>query len=342
MATSTAWVATTADAAPVVRLGDGLAGRANALNTLRLVFAVVVIGSHSWLLTGHREPTYAGITAGTWAVAGFFAISGHLVATARLRTDLPTFLFRRARRIFPAYWACCAVIAFLLAPWAALLNGSSYDLRAAVGYVVGNLTTSQQQLTIGPETAGRPWNGSAWTLLFELLCYLAVGAVLTLDVVRRHQTGVAVASYTLSAAAFWYCATHDRALGLAWLAALFAAGWVVSTLRRRLVATPLTTVGALGLAVGTTLVDPAYTAFAALPLAYAVLSAGALLPVGWFTTHDVSYGTYLYGWPVQQLLLLLLPVHSLGVLLPTSVALSLAAGAASWLLLERRCLGRRG
>ena len=127
--------------------------------------------------------------------------------------------------------------------------------------------------------------------------------------------------------------------GLAWFVALFAAGWIVSTRSRQLTATKATTAIALLFALGAAQIHPV---LAALPLSYAVLGAGALLPSRWFTTNDISYGTYLYGWPIQQLLLIAeLDELGLFVFIAAAISLSLAAGAVSWFLLERRCLPKR-
>ncbi|KRF27839.1 acyltransferase [Phycicoccus sp. Soil802] len=322
-------------------LGESLEGRNNALNALRLLFAVLVIASHSFALTGRHEPSYVGVPLGGWAVAGFFAISGYLISRARLHTDLATFLLRRGRRIYPAFWTCCAVIAFCFSPLAAHLTGSPYDPRTGAGYVVLNATTSMQQVIIGTETFGAPptlimWNGSAWTLAFEITCYLIIGAALTVTLVRKHHIIAAVCAYAIGGTT---AIVTDSQQGLAWFVALFAAGWIVSTRSRQLTATKATTAIALLFALGAAQIHPV---LAALPLSYAVLGAGALLPSRWFTTNDISYGTYLYGWPIQQLLLIAeLDELGLFVFIAAAISLSLAAGAVSWFLLERRCLPKR-
>ena len=63
---------------------------------------------------------------------------------------------------------------------------------------------------------------------------------------------------------------------------------------------------------------------------------------------DLSYGTYLYGWPVQQTLHALLPGSTALVLLAPSIVITLAVAALSWsavekpaLALKAKALGRR-
>ncbi|KRF22693.1 MULTISPECIES: acyltransferase [unclassified Phycicoccus] len=300
-----------------------------------------MIVSHSFSLLGHPEPIYAGVPLGGWAVAGFFTISGYLIPRARLHTDLGTFLLRRARRIYPAFWACCAIIALIASPIAAHLTGATYLPRAALTYVVTNASTFITQQTIGDETAGAPaglvmWNGPAWTLVFELLCYLIAGSTLTLATARRHQTTVALATYAIATTS---AITTDNQHGLGWFVALFAAGWVISTRADHIRPTRGTTRIALAFAVAMAMVHPA---LAAIPLAYAILAGGALLPVRQFRTNDISYGTYLYGWPTQQLLIVLgVDAQGIGIFLPVAVGVAMFAGTASWFLLERRLLPRR-
>jgi peptidoglycan/LPS O-acetylase OafA/YrhL len=51
---------------------------------------------------------------------------------------------------------------------------------------------------------------------------------------------------------------------------------------------------------------------------------------------DISYGIYLYGWPVQKLLTWYAPSLSVASLCAASVAVSALMGALSWYLIESR------
>src|SRR5205085_8476101 len=53
---------------------------------------------------------------------------------------------------------------------------------------------------------------------------------------------------------------------------------------------------------------------------------------------DLSYGTYLYGWPVQQALVQLFPGTTPSLLLPPAIAISLGLAALSWYLVEKPAL----
>lgn len=325
-------------------LGEGLRREGNSLNAIRLALALMVLVSHSWPLSGRGddEPTYAGLHLGGWAVAGFFVISGCLIAGSRTRTDLKTFLTRRARRIFPGYWAVLVVTAFVLSPLAALITGEQYELGSAVRYVWANATTYIGSWDIGRETlhAASPdytmWNGSIWTLMYELACYLIVGLLLCVRALRSRPLVVAAGALVLATTVVLL--QGEQRGSMVWFGAFFAAGWVVRCLRDRLPASGPLAVGAGAVAAGLAVVDPVLTA---LPLAYAVLAAGAVVRTRRFGVNDISYGTYLYAGPIQQFLGILglasLPV---GFFIGLSAALAVGAGAASWFLVERRFLHR--
>lgn len=325
-------------------LGEGLRCEGNSLNAIRLSLALAVLVSHSWPLSGRAsdEPTYAGLHLGGWAVAGFFVISGCLIAGSRSRTDLRTFLSRRARRIFPGFWGVLIVTAFVLSPLAAWVTGERYELGSAFRYVWANATTYIGSWGIGRETlhTASPdytmWNGSIWTLMYELACYLIVGALLSVRAVRARPLPVAAGALLLATTVVLL--QGEQRGSMVWFGSFFAAGWVVHCLRDRLLASGPLAVGASVVAAGLAVVDPVLTA---LPLAYAVLSTGAVVRTRRFAVNDISYGTYLYAGPIQQMLAILglasLPV---GVFIIMAAALALAAGAASWFLVERRFLPR--
>ena len=40
-------------------------------------------------------------------------------------------------------------------------------------------------------------------------------------------------------------------------------------------------------------------------LAYGIIGLGCSINVSWARTNDISYGVYVYAWPVQQILVML-------------------------------------
>lgn len=331
---------------------DALATRDNGLNLLRLVLAALVIVSHSWSVAGFGpEPRIGDLNLGAWAVGGFFAISGYLVSASRLRLTLNQFLLRRALRILPGFWVCLLIVAFAFDPMVARLTSSPYNYARAESFVWANASTLLVQFGIGEELRHVPypsvWDASLWTLFHELCCYLLAGWALS-GRPRRHVVGTCLALYTFTTV-FNVTSAH---LGVSRgtlpsdflrLLAYFSAGALLYSLGARVRADwrlSLVSVGLLGIFAMLRMVD----LLGALPLAYLVLSFGAFCPVVWGSRRDLSYGVYVYGWPVQQTLVVL-GVSHLGPALYILAAMILVMPLAwlSWVLVERPAIrmGRR-
>jgi peptidoglycan/LPS O-acetylase OafA/YrhL len=288
---------------------DRLDGRNNALNFVRLLLAGLVIVSHTWPSGGFgADPQLGDLNLGSWAVAGFFAISGYLVTGSRMSLPLGQFALRRILRIYPGYWACLIVVGFVFAPLAALGTGLSFEVSHAAPFVWLNFTTVLLQLRVGRELEGVPhpniWDASLWTLHFELGCYVLTGLVLCLEWARRDliRTTVAVCValtiFNVSAAHMGIVRGTEFENFLR-MAAYFAAGSLLWSLRDRIRINRWWVTGsgcALVVFAGLGDVD----LLGALPLAYLVLAFGAWCPVLRGVRRDLSYGVYVYAWPVQQ------------------------------------------
>ena len=331
---------------PRTTIGNGLDLHDNALNLLRLVFAALVIATHSRPLTGtgaELEPL--GVPLGGLAVGGFFAISGYLITGSRLHLPGREFALRRLTRIFPAYWLCSIVTAFGLAAVIGLERGG-WSLSAAYRYVLSGLGMVGWSPTVGGVLDGAPvddsMNASLWTLPVEILCYLGLGLVLTVLWARRRlRVSTTLLFLVASGVAVGSALTADGPAGLPSLAASFMAGSVLFAWR---ISVPLHGAVALVSVVAYVLCfqHGVTVALAALPGAYTCLWLGAVIPRplrGIGRRHDISYGLYLYGWPVQQTLVAL-GLTSLRPGLFALVALIVCTPLAwcSWVLLERPVL----
>jgi peptidoglycan/LPS O-acetylase OafA/YrhL len=325
--------------------------RHNSLNALRLVFATAVIVSHAWPLGGFgNDPAFGGLTVGEWAVGGFFVISGYLITGSRLHNSLGAFMWRRFLRIFPGLWACLLVTVVVFVSVASVHEGGGLtsQLGSRVSYAVNNglllPDITYRNWGVGGTLANVPypaaWNGSLWTLLYELGCYLVVAILLTFAALRKRPETLAfafvfVATLHFLGTEFSPLPWQRIALALN-LGTYFLAGALLYAYRERI---PLrSSLAALATAV---LVVASATghasAVAALPLAYLCLWLGVVLPlrrVG--RTNDLSYGVYIYAFPVAQLLVVF-GAPGLGVwrFVLLSVALTFPLAAASWFVVER-------
>lgn len=332
-------------------LGQAFDPRHNALNAWRLVLAAEVILWHSFPLTGHdvsAKPVLQLLFS--TGVDGFFALSGFLIISSWLRNpNLRDYLIARALRILPGLWACLALTAFVIAPLGVAIQGGHAGKllfsSAPIEYVVKNSTLlSALALDIAGTPAGVPehgvWNGSVWTLVWEVLCYLVVAGCGLIGLANRRWLPVGVLALGIIAAVLLpplaYPGPWTNPQLAVRFAIMFSAGAIMYLWRDVIPARwSLVVVSMLVVAVSSLLPD--YRVIGALPLAYAIIVSGSLLKDGRLGLRtDLSYGAYIYAFPVQQLLVIcgLSALHPvLFFIVATAATLPLAA--LSWFLVEK-------
>ncbi|GAA1421041.1 acyltransferase family protein [Catellatospora coxensis] len=332
--------------------------RKNSLNALRLLLAAAVIVSHAPQVAGWRDPyKWGDLEIGGWAVAGFFAISGWLITGSRLRLDMRQFLWNRVVRIYPGYWAALAVTAFLLAPMSLAFDaGASWDPVSALRYVVANATLVEVQQKIQHTLLGAPydatWNLSLWTLMYEFACYVGVGVLLSFGYARRERWVTLAVFAVLAAGTAAFEFTDADVPGIVSmsfrLGSFFLAGAVLK--RYADVIPSVWWLAAAATAVlGVLWATGTVKAFAALPLGYLTMYLGGRLPLHRIgRRNDISYGVYIYAFPLQQLLAMA-GATAWGVVgyIAATVVAVVPFAAASWFLVEKpalrfKDLGRRG
>ncbi|MEZ0449557.1 acyltransferase family protein [Cellulomonas sp. ICMP 17802] len=347
---------------PTAALGWGAAElhpRRNGLNLLRLILALVVLVNHGWTLSGHGEGVLIDKTNfGRWAVYGFFAISGYLITGSRLTKPLSTYIVHRAARIFPAFLVCLVVTAFIFAPigyWHVTggLDGFLTTPTTPLNYVIGNAGLRVASYDVAGTPAGVPypgaWNGSLWSLYYEFLCYLIIAGLCCITAFRRNAVwltltfvAVALLNYAMPTAAPFTQSNVDVAF-LGNLLPFFLGGGLVYMLRRRIPLTwPLALLSVLVSALIVWRTDGGGAQFAAPLLAYAIVWLGAVLPCpDLIRRHDVSYGVYIYAFPVQQLLATFALFRwGIAAYVALTIAITGVLAVTSWLVIERPVMRR--
>jgi peptidoglycan/LPS O-acetylase OafA/YrhL len=349
-------------------LGAVFDPRNNSLNAWRLVLATGVILWHSWPITGRQiafEPAHQ-LLRDVW-VDGFFAISGFLITWSWFRNPrLRDYLLARGLRLLPAFWVCLIVIAFIIAPVAVAIQGgapmSLLFSSAPVEYVLNNSALMLRQNDIAGTPTGVPltgeWDTSLWTLYWEALCYVLIAVLGVTGLLRRRWTvpllfALAVAWSVKAPMMNWLVEMPagqkppvDEAAELliaqaaaARFAIMFLAGALIYQFRHLIPARWWVVAVCVGVVLGASLL-PNYRVLAALPLAYALIVSGALVQHSRLRLRtDLSYGVYIYAFPVQQLLM----ICGLGFLAPPAFAmlatfLTLPLAALSWFLIEKPAL----
>ncbi|UWF78176.1 acyltransferase family protein [Microbacterium neungamense] len=306
---------------PTVLQGAPYPYRANSLNLFRLILAGTVLVAHSFYTTGNGEgPHIRGENLGGWAVAGFFVISGFLITRSRLRTSAGEYLLHRIVRIFPAFLVCLVVTAAVFGPVAMLMQYGSLAGYATtpvtpLQFVWSNITLYMNEYSIGRTLSDLPyrsvWNGSLWTLYYEFLCYVMVWLLGALAWFRRSAV-LAVLAFVAATAAHALESVINVAgldgdfLLFLKLAPFFLGGACVHFVIERWGVNPWIGAGAFVVTGALILGVPGWGGQASAPfMAYGLLWLATVVPQPrWIAVNDVSYGFYIYAWPVQQLLAL--------------------------------------
>ena len=330
--------------------------------------ATGVILWHSWPLTGRSlsfEPAHQLLRDGF--VDGFFAISGFLITWSWFRHPrMRDYLVARALRIMPGFWACLIVTAFVIAPISVAIQGGSAARLlwsvAPVRYVLANCALMMQQNDIAGTPVGVPWqgmwNGSLWTLFWEALCYIAIAVLGITGLLRRRWLIPAL----LALALIWSARLPalnvlaerppdpKRPIDAATVAlfmqqaasrfaVMFLAGALLFRFRHAIPARWSLVVVSLIIVAGSSLL-PNYRLLGAVPLAYALIVSGALIRNRHLRLRtDLSYGVYIYAFPMQQLLIICgLGGASVYLFALAATVATLPLAALSWFVVEKRSL----
>lgn len=315
-------------------LGDALRGHNNSLGFIRLILASAVIFDHAFPLGGFGADPFFTLTRGqasmgSIAVAGFFAISGYLIAKSGMSADVVQFMWRRFLRIFPAYWVVLLFTAFIVAPILWVSQGDNFlsyfrsSPNGALHYFTANWTLNIGTYGIhdlltnttpyGRSIHGSALNGSIWTLVYEWGCYLLVAVLLVFGVLKRAR--VVVPLITLFLAAVQVVTIVDPSAVNTILPLLsdgyrvqltltFMYGACLAVYSKQV---PYTNgLGILsGLVMLYTLRYGGFSLLGTAAGAYFVMYLGARLPkqLQWVgAKNDYSYGVYIYGFLVEQVL----------------------------------------
>ncbi len=333
--------------------------RANNIGTLRLLGALAVLFGHSFALAGsaHSRDPVSDVTRviapydmglpGV-GVAMFFVISGYLVTQSyRRRGNLVAYAEARVLRIYPALiFAVLAAIA-LGAVITTVATSSYLSSRETIGYGVHDSTLFDLRYTLPGVFGSNPSdavNGSLWTLPVELRMYVLVAIAGVLGAVGRRGAFNALLAAIVVLAVAWpdnpmlAKADHQQ------VAVFFLAGAALFV-NRDLV--PLRAAGA-AIAVAAAALASLTGAY---PLAFAFAFAYVILWVGLGdgfrlpdlgARGDLSYGAYLYAFPVTQLWVQILSPGSPWVVAVLTFVTTMPLAMLSWHLIERPALRRKG
>jgi peptidoglycan/LPS O-acetylase OafA/YrhL len=312
-------------------LDERLHSRDNAITALRLGLAALVVLGHAYEAGGFgADPLQVrgGVTLGELGVNSFFALSGFLITRSFLSSrSTRSYLWKRALRILPAFWACLLVTGLGLFP---LLqharHGASWPAAILqpqfLTYVTANAALKITQNGVGELFARHPAagvaNGALWSLFPGALCCGGIMVAGWLGLLRdRGRAGL----FALFLAAFAFQIItpdllerieYSPQFGAVWYltrvntqAVFFLGGALMLVFAERMPVHRLATIGA-ALVLAWAMGRGDYAIFGPFLLPWLLLNLAVWLPLAsWARLGDYAYGLYLYHFPVQQTLFLL-------------------------------------
>lgn len=328
----------------------------NSFGLLRFILASLVIFSHSFAFVSPEFEPLASIsngtiTFGTLAVSGFFVLSGFLITRSYVRCDsLYTYSINRFLRIYPGYWLCLIITAFVFSLVVSFLRGGdaamwlSANEYTPAGYVYNNFSIKLFQNVVGDTNPPLMSNNSLWTLFYEVLCYCGIGILGVFGIMKKHKIIVPLIWFSLL---ILLCIGHfyngaPEILFSSWkmtlyrLSASFFAGASIYLYADKI---PYTKIGATILLLLYLVSIPlAITEITdSVLLAYPIMVLGFSPRFSWVDAYgDFSYGLYIYGFPLQFIVAeTIVKNMGVGVFFPISLLLTLIFAIPSYKWVEK-------
>lgn len=333
--------------------------RNNHFNLIRFLAAFTVIISHACPMAlgdGNPDPirAYIGETVGFAAVQVFFAISGFLITQSFLRRNsLRSYVVARVLRIFPALIIVLLLTVFVLGPlYTAWPLKAYFSQPETYSYLWRNGLLYSLELNLPSVFNNNPYgpalNTSIWTLFHELVFYIAIAVFGLVGILKSKLAFAAVLALFAAGGIYsivgnWEDAIPHQRWRFLQLAVPFFAGSAMFVFRDHV---------RLSLPIVLAWISLALLARAATPnffwlifvtgLSYTTILLG-FVPKGpllrFNRLGDYSYGLYIFGFPVQQIVMFHLveatPLQN--IIWSTPITLGLAI--ASWHLVEKPALG---
>lgn len=335
----------------------------NNIGILKIVFAIFVIVTHSYALSTTpgadflSQLTNGQIHCSYLGVDGFFIISGFLIFNSfKYRKNNLDYIWKRFIRIFPALFVALT-LTVVMGFFVSKETFRNYFLlnRSVKTYILNNMSIYHLQYGIDGVFNDNPYqnaiNGSLWTLAYEVSLYffvmlsvfsvyinrnvgriIAIFIALTcLYISENYQSEIITkniflginAYYIMRFSSLFFFGTVLASIkfnewrGLGWYCAI-SGGLIIFTI-----------------AIGK------YHLFRGFLLPLFITSLGYVyipkLSIMYQKIGDLSYGTYIYSFPVQQLLMYLYNIDAITLMI-ISLPISLACGYTSWVLIEKPCM----
>lgn len=320
--------------------------RENCFDFLRYFFAISLIIAHFCTATSHPQLWWV---SGGMCVRAFFVMAGFLVGYSYLRRgkDITTYAKKRFVRIVPAYLVCvvfCLVLGCLVSslPFPDFISD-----RQTLRYTIANLLTLnfiEPNLPCTFQANTLPYmNASLWTTKFECLFYVLVPILIWMMRNRRLRDIICVVM-TIGCVAMHNYMNVQLQYFLYFLTSMALMFYFDVFYRWKRVLIPL----ALLLSIPIYIVQIDYVSpicGALEPVSFPIIIIGIAYSLRWLNgfshLENITYGLYLYHFPVMQALIHYgLADYNFPLCLAVTIVLTSILAALSWFLVEKPLMRR--
>ncbi|HHB2143021.1 TPA: acyltransferase family protein [Escherichia albertii] len=334
-----------------MKLSEILKKDNNNIDLIRIIAAAMVIYGHAYEISpeqGHSDIVRDLIGfdySGSLAVKIFFFISGLVVTNSLMnKRNVSDFILSRFFRIWPALMVVI-LISYIFSYIITSVGAEYFTENVPLfGYLISsfflNFTWSFPGVFDG--NVINVFNGSLWSIVYEVGCYIVLLSTVVLFRYNRHA--INIICIVIIADSMYNCFNiFQEALSrgeVRYLPAIFALG-VLSAVNKDMININKETVS-LMIILSAVLYSQqsklyVFSFYVSLMLALVYISSNAYF-IKLKPKYDISYGIYLYGFPIQQIIYSLLGGSGYGIFANqiSSILLSILAGLCSWLLIEKR------
>lgn len=321
----------------------------NNLDLIRLLASISVIVYHSFALNpqwGIVDPVkdiFGYVTTGGLAVKIFFFISGLLVTNSLLsRKSIFQFIISRALRVFPGLAFVVIITAFVIGPIFTTLPIPEYfKSNQPILYVLKNMILETQYFLPGVfEKNKYGVNGSLWTIHYEVLAYIFLALLYFIGLGKTRWLSsllciVVIAEPFMPYKGVLFASSDNNAIYL--LAPCFALGSLLAINKNHYKNNSYIPVLLF-------ITQFAFESEAVASLLMCLSVCLIMLHISSMQTfiklkikHDISYGVYLWGFPIQQIISQNFNANFI-INIIASILLSISIALCSWFFVEKPSL----
>lgn len=328
-----------------------LSNHNNNFGFLRLLFAGLVIVSHSAeILDQSRKrelltQIFGTVSFGELAVDAFFLISGYLILKSYISSNTSKSYFsKRVLRIYPGFIVASLFCIFVLIPVSdeihLLVNTGINEWQSTI------LRLLTLQTPVVENTKYATLNGSMWTIWLEFVCYLCIPLVYVFKANKlKLYSFLAFAMMGI----FVYTQISGKNIWLPYikldihhtsrLMFAFLVGGLFYLLRDKIIWSKYLSICCLVLLIISLnfkdIAEVALIIFGGYLLFNFALNFKNEFLNKFGTKVDISYGVYLYAWPVQVYVIKYYPQINLYFLMLITFAVASTLGFVSWIYVEK-------